>query len=221
MSASFQALSNFIWSVADLLRGPYRPPQYERVMLPMTVLRRFDCVLEPTKEAVVKRWRTLKDGKVKNIDPILNKVAGNGDDLGFHNHSELDFPRLKGDPDNIGSHLTDYIANFSENVRKIFERFEFEKEIEKVDKDDWTIVMSHAFYYSSGIDVLGRSWADNQEMIDEFEDLFIDNDLDQIDEVTNIQFFESEEQFYALHEGAFGYYYGEENQSGEFGYPRL
>lgn len=134
MPASFQELSNFIWAVADLLRGPYRPPQYERVMLPMTVLRRFDCILEPTKEAVVKRWHTLKDGKIRNIDPILNKVAGGGEDLGFHNHSELDFQRLKGDPDNIGRHLTDYIAGFSENVRKIFERFEFEKEIEKLEE---------------------------------------------------------------------------------------
>ena len=134
MSASFQELANFIWSVADLLRGPYRPPQYERVMLPMTVLRRFDCVLEPTKAAVVQRWKALQDGKVKNLDPILNKVAGRGEDLGFHNHSELDFQRLKGDPDNIGRHLTDYIAGFSENVRKIFERFEFEKEIEKLEE---------------------------------------------------------------------------------------
>lgn len=134
MASSFQGLSNFIWSVADLLRGPYRPPQYERVMLPMTVLRRFDCVLEPTKEAVIKRWHALQDGKVSNLDRILNQVAGGGKDLGFHNHSELDFQRLKGDPDNIGRHLTDYIAGFSENVRKIFERFEFEKEIEKLEE---------------------------------------------------------------------------------------
>ena len=134
MPSSFQELSNFIWSVADLLRGPYRPPQYERVMLPMTVLRRFDCVLEPTKEAVIKRWHVLKDGKVSNLDRLLNQVAGGGKDLGFHNHSELDFQRLKGDPDNIGRHLTDYIAGFSDNVRKIFERFEFEKEIEKLEE---------------------------------------------------------------------------------------
>ena len=57
----FQQLSNFIWSVADLLRGPYRPPQYERVMLPLTVLRRFDAVLAPTKDAVLKHHETLKD----------------------------------------------------------------------------------------------------------------------------------------------------------------
>jgi len=129
-----QDLANFIWQIADLLRGPYRPPQYERVMLPMTVLRRFDCVLESTKSAVVKRYQKLKEGKTKQFDVILNNVAGGGKDLGFHNHSELDFPKLKGDPDNIGRHLTDYIAGFSENVRKIFERFEFEKEIEKLEE---------------------------------------------------------------------------------------
>lgn len=134
MAANFQELSNFIWSVADLLRGPYRPPQYERVMLPMTILRRFDCVLAPTKAAVVKRYEQIKDGRVKNINPILNKVVGNGADFGFHNHSNLDFPKLKGDPDNIGRHLIDFIAGFSENVRKIFDYFEFEKEIEKLEE---------------------------------------------------------------------------------------
>src|SRR6476661_1084348 len=102
--------STLIWQIADLLRGPYRPPQYERVMLPMTVLRRFDCVLEPTKDAVVRRYHQLEGGKLTNIDPSLNNVAGGGKDLGFHNHSELDFQRLKGDPDNIGRHLTDYIG---------------------------------------------------------------------------------------------------------------
>src|SRR6266436_6790595 len=130
--ANHHELTNFIWSIADLLRGPYRPPQYERVMLPMTVLRRFDCVLEPTKDAVVRRWQQLQDGKVRNVDPILNKVAGCGEDIGFHNHNELNFQRLKGDPDNIGRHFCDNNAAFSENVRKIFERFEFEKEIEKL-----------------------------------------------------------------------------------------
>ncbi len=134
MPPTFQELANFIWAVADLLRGPYRPPQYERVMLPMTVLRRFDCVLEPTKPAVLARWSALKDSQIKQVDPILNKVAGAGRDIGFHNRSELSFQRLKGDPDNIGRHLTDYIAGFSENVRKIFERFEFEKEIEKLEE---------------------------------------------------------------------------------------
>ena len=133
---SFQQLANFIWSVADLLRGPYRPPQYERVMLPMTVLRRFDAVLAPTKEAVLKRYETLKGKDPQLVDRVLNELAkdDDGKPLGFHNHSQLDFQKLKGDPDNIGRHLADYINGFSENIRKIFERFEFEKEIEKLEE---------------------------------------------------------------------------------------
>jgi type I restriction enzyme M protein len=138
MSASFQQLANFIWSVAELLRGPYRPPQYERVMLPLTVLRRFDAVLAPSKEAVLKRHVELRNKGIPNIDAILNNLAkdDDGKPLGFHNHSQLDFQKLKGDPDNIGRHLADYINGFSENIRKIFERFEFDKEIEKLEESN-------------------------------------------------------------------------------------
>jgi len=138
MSVNFQQLANFIWSVADLLRGPYRPPQYERVMLPLTVLRRFDAVLAPSKDDVLKRYEQLKAKNIPNIDAILNNLARDeeGTPLGFHNHSQLDFQKLKGDPDNIGRHLADFIAGFSENVRKIFERFEFDKEIEKLEESN-------------------------------------------------------------------------------------
>ena len=138
MSANFQQLANFIWSVADLLRGPYRPPQYERVMLPLTVLRRFDAVLASSKETVLKRYAELGSKGISNIDAILNNLAKDekGTQLGFHNHSQLDFYKLKGDPDNIGRHLADYINGFSENIRKIFERFEFDKEIEKLEESN-------------------------------------------------------------------------------------
>ncbi len=138
MSANFQQLANFIWSVADLLRGPYRPPHYERVMLPLTVLRRFDAVLAPTKEAVLARHEAIKGKEPALVDRVLNEVAKDekGIPLGFHNHSLLDFAKLKGDPDNIGRHLADYIAGFSENIRKIFERFEFDKEIEKLEESN-------------------------------------------------------------------------------------
>lgn len=121
--------SNFIWQIADLLRGPYRPPQYERVMLPLTVLRRFDCVLEPNKESVVSAYELLKDKhRGEALDKILNDKAGQR----FHNHSRLTFQRLKGDPDHVDRHLVSYIQGFSKNVRDIFEKFEFEKEIEKM-----------------------------------------------------------------------------------------
>ncbi|HNX97854.1 MAG TPA: type I restriction-modification system subunit M N-terminal domain-containing protein, partial [Candidatus Aminicenantes bacterium] len=121
--------SNLIWQIADLLRGPYRPPQYERVMLPMTVLRRFDCVLGASKGEVLAEFSRLGgkfDGEALNAK--LNKTSGQR----FHNHSPLDFEKLKGDPDHIEQHLVSYIKGFSENVRKIFEYFEFEAEIEKM-----------------------------------------------------------------------------------------
>ena len=122
--------ANLIWQIADLLRGPYRPPQYERVMLPMTVLRRFDCVLAPTKEKVLREYEKRKGGKLSDdaLDKFLNKAA----DQRFHNHSLLTFEKLKGDPDNIEKHLVSYIKGFSKNVRTIFEFFEFETEIEKM-----------------------------------------------------------------------------------------
>src|SRR6202790_1459851 len=94
--------SNLIWQIADLLRGPYRPPQYERVMLPMTVLRRFDSVLAPTKAKVLgehERWGSKLKGEA--LDSKLNKAAGQR----FHNHSALNFEKLKGDPDHIAQHL--------------------------------------------------------------------------------------------------------------------
>lgn len=95
-------LANLIWQIADLLRGPYRPPQYERVMLPMTILRRFDCVLAPTKSKVVASYERNKPKYSGHaLDTILNKASGQP----FHNHSPLDFAKLKGDPDHIDKHL--------------------------------------------------------------------------------------------------------------------
>ena len=128
--ANHQEHANLIWQIADLLRGPYRPPQYERVMLPMTVLRRFDCVLASTKAKVLAECEKRKGGKFRDdaLDTALNKAAGQR----FHNHSPLTFEKLKGDPDNIEKHLVSYIKGFSANVRTIFDFFEFDTEIEKM-----------------------------------------------------------------------------------------
>jgi type I restriction enzyme M protein len=128
--ASHSDLANLIWQIADLLRGPYRPPQYERVMLPLVVLRRFDCVLADTKAKVLAEYERRKTGKLTDdaLDRILNKASGHR----FHNRSGLDFQRLKGDPDNIDKHLTSYINGFSANVRRIFDYFEFGNEIERM-----------------------------------------------------------------------------------------
>ncbi|MGD9159376.1 MAG: class I SAM-dependent DNA methyltransferase [Desulfobacteraceae bacterium] len=129
---NFSSKVSFIWSVADLLRGPYRPNQYKDVMLPMTVLRRLDCVLEPTKEKVLKKQKSLSGGKIKNVDPILCRVTG----VPFYNTSQYSFEKLKGDPDNIAANLTNYIKGFSTRAREIIENFGFEEHIGKLDKAD-------------------------------------------------------------------------------------
>ncbi len=123
---------SFIWSVADLLRGPYRPNQYKDVMLPLTVLRRLDCVLEPTKDKVLDRMKKLEGGKVKNVEPILCRVAG----VPFYNTSRYTFEKLKGDPNNVAANLTNYIKGFSTRAREIIERFGFEEHIARLDKAD-------------------------------------------------------------------------------------
>ena len=90
---------NFIWSIAELLRGPYRPNQYKDVMLPMTVLRRLDCVLEGTKDSVLQENKKMQASKVKDFEKFLNKKAG----YNFHNISKFTFKRLKNEPDRIAA----------------------------------------------------------------------------------------------------------------------
>lgn len=131
----------FIWSVAGLLRGPYRPNQYGKVILPLTVLRRLDCLLEPTRRKVLDKYDELKRKGMapQSIEPILNRTAApphwpNGRPFLVHNTSQLDFQRLKDDPNNIARNLTHYIKGFSANVRRIFERFGFAEHIEKLDR---------------------------------------------------------------------------------------
>jgi type I restriction enzyme M protein len=132
--SNHQDHSNLIWQIADLLRGPYRPPQYERVMLPMTVLRRFDSVLANTKNDVLIKYEKLKKGKLEGdaLDAMLNKASGQK----FHNHSPLTFETLKNDPNSIAKNLVSYIKGFSSNVQRIFEYFEFENEILKMDESN-------------------------------------------------------------------------------------
>ena len=122
-------LSSFIWSVADVLRGEYKPHEYGKVILPFTVLRRLDCVLEPTKAAVLKE-KAFRESRGVNPEPFMLKEAG----LSFFNTSSLDLKRLMGDQDNIGVNLRAYINGFSQSVRDIFENFEFETQISKLEK---------------------------------------------------------------------------------------
>lgn len=122
-------LSSFIWSVADLLRGDYKQSEYGKVILPFTVLRRLDCVLEPTKAAVLAEKKKREQTKV-NPEPFLLKKSGQL----FYNTSPLDLKKLMGDQDHIGENLRKYLQGFSPAVRDIFERFEFHTQIERLDK---------------------------------------------------------------------------------------
>lgn len=138
---NFSDKVSLIWQVADLLRGPYRPNQYGKVILPLTVLRRLDCVLEPTREKVRTKADELKrKGATSAIaEPVLNRAAMPPDwpkDRPFplHNTSKYDFRTLAGDPNNIAKNLTHYIKCFSSEAREIIEYFGFAEHIEKLDK---------------------------------------------------------------------------------------
>ena len=124
-----QALSAFIWSVADLLRGDYRQSDYGKVILPFTVLRRLDCVLEATKPAVLEQFaRRTKEGL--NPEPFLLREAGQS----FCNTSPLDMKKLMGDPDNIALNLFSYVQAFSPAVRDVFDHFEFQPLVDRLAK---------------------------------------------------------------------------------------
>jgi type I restriction enzyme M protein len=119
----------FIWSVADLLRGDYKPYEYGKVILPLTVLRRLDCVLEPTKAKVLARYERIK-GTIENVEPVLCNVAGEQ----FYNLNRLDLPRLLDDPGQLAANLRAYIAGFSSGARDVLEKFDFDTQIARLDK---------------------------------------------------------------------------------------
>ncbi len=124
----FGSIAGFIWSVADLLRGDYKQADYGKVILPFTLLRRLDCVLEPTKAAVLAEYRARQEFKPA-LDTLLLRKSGQS----FYNIAELNMARLADDSSNIRANLTAYVAGFSANARDIFERYEFQAQIDKLD----------------------------------------------------------------------------------------
>jgi type I restriction enzyme M protein len=133
--------ANFIWSIADLLRGDYKQSDYGKVILPLTVLRRLDCVLQPSKTDVLKKFEQLKSMNIQNLDPILNKVAG----YNFHNSSLYNFDKLIADPNNIAANLRNYINGFSEEAREIIDQFEFDNQITKLDESNLLFMVLKRF----------------------------------------------------------------------------
>ena len=124
--------ATFIWSVADLLRGDYKQSEYGRVILPMVVLRRLDCVLDPTKARVIETAAKLA-GKVDNVDPLLRQATGGEQ---FYNTSPLTMTKLLDDPPNIAENLLSYLLVFSAGARDVLEKFDLPGQIERLDRSD-------------------------------------------------------------------------------------
>lgn len=157
-----QALSSFIWSVADLLRGDYKQSEYGRVILPFTVLRRLDCVLEATKPAVLQEFEAKT---LAGVPPEAFLLRRSGQS--FYNTSPLDLGRLLGDQDHIRQNLYAYVQAFSPEARDIFERFDFHTQVERLAKANLLYLVVEKF---AGID-LHPEVVDNAAMGQVFEEL--------------------------------------------------
>jgi len=133
---SFREIADFLWQNAERLRGAYKPHEYDKVILPLLVVRRMDCVLGPTKAKVLAKLEELKGKGLKESDfafaKTLNKVAG----VPFYNTSKLDFEKLKGNPNQIARDLRSYLKSFSPNARDIIEQFKFDEQISRLDEGD-------------------------------------------------------------------------------------
>ncbi|MFT3897275.1 MAG: class I SAM-dependent DNA methyltransferase [Thermomonas sp.] len=153
-----EELKSRIWDIANRLRGPYRPPQYRLVMLPLVVLRRLDCVLEPTKDAVLKAHAKHKGLADKALQKILGKAADPEREHPLYNTSPFTFEKLLGDSENIAPNLVSYINGFSPTARTIFDKFKFNEQIEKLDASNrlFTIIklMSRVNLHPDDIDNL-------------------------------------------------------------------
>jgi type I restriction enzyme M protein len=128
MIDNFNEKSDFIWSIADLLRGDYKQSEYQKVILPLTVLRRLDCVTERNQEAVLERYEQLQEQGIENVAPLLKKAA----DAQVYNISEYTFEYLCNDPDDIAENLQYYINQYDEETKEIFEKFAFHHQINRL-----------------------------------------------------------------------------------------
>ncbi len=141
MVENFNEKAEFIWSIADLLRGDYKQSEYQKVILPMTVLRRLDCVTKPNKENVLERYEQLQKQGIENVSPALKKASGEK----VYNTSEYTFESLCDDPDQIASNLQYYINSFDEETKEIFEKFDFGHQIQRLDQADLLYQVVHEF----------------------------------------------------------------------------
>ena len=144
MAQNFSEIANFLWSVADLLRGDYKPADYGKVILPLTLLRRLDCVLESTKEAVLKehaKHQGAADAQGASLDRILKRKSKQA----FYNTSPFTVPGLLADQKHIRQNLTTYIGEFSADARDVFERFKFIEQVVELDDKDLLFLLMQKF----------------------------------------------------------------------------
>ncbi|MFH1006158.1 MAG: class I SAM-dependent DNA methyltransferase, partial [Candidatus Latescibacterota bacterium] len=157
--------ANFIWSICNLLRGPYKRNEYRKVVLPLTILRRFDCILESTKDEVLVEFHRLK-GKSENIvSAQLRTITG----VPFYNLSKLTFKKLLDDPNQIAPNLNSYINAFSPNVRQILEKLDFGIQVNKMNEKNLLFNVVKKFA-SNEVD-LSPAHIDNMQMGYVFEEL--------------------------------------------------
>ncbi|MBQ8906582.1 MAG: SAM-dependent DNA methyltransferase [Ruminococcus sp.] len=124
LSANINEKAALIWAIADKLTGVYKPHEYGEVIIPLTVIRRFDCILADTKDAVLEKYESVKALPMRDV--LLRNAAGG---LAFYNTSKFTFEKLLDDPDNIEANFRDYLNGFSENVQNIIEKFKFDGHI--------------------------------------------------------------------------------------------
>ena len=164
-------ISGFIWGIADsVLRGTYRRNEYQKVILPFTVLKRFDSVLEYSKKDIVDTYEANKS-RTGVLAPILmsKAVDENGRELGFYNYSRFDFETLLQDPDNIEENIKFYINSYSNNVKNILENFDIERQIEKLSRANLLYLLIKKFNETS-LDLSPKNIS-NHDMGTIFEEL--------------------------------------------------
>jgi type I restriction enzyme M protein len=156
-------LANFIWSICNLLRGPYKRNEYRKVILPLTVLRRFDCLLAPTKAKVLAEHAKIMTRPENVVRSLLQKITGRP----FYNLSKLDVSKLLDDPNQLAPNLNSYISRFSKNVRDIMDRFAFDQQIARMAEKNLLYEVMKAF---AKVD-LSPERVDNVQMGYVFEEL--------------------------------------------------
>ncbi|MEO8497747.1 MAG: class I SAM-dependent DNA methyltransferase [Planctomycetota bacterium] len=165
MPSNHRDIANFIWSICNLLRGPYKRNEYRKVILPLTVLRRFDCLLEPTKDRVLAEHAKVKAKPESVIELKLRSITGRS----FYNLSRLTMAKLLDDPNQLAPNLNSYINAFSKNVRDIMDRFAFDQQIAKLAEKNLLYEVVKAFV-DPKLDLSDKK-VDNTQMGYVFEEL--------------------------------------------------